>query len=177
MHATVIEKINAMNDFQVIRCYNALSRSLISKSDASMDTLLANVPAQLEAGTEIKSWEYLSEQEVSLEIPQQEAARMARQALLLMAANPVTAESVGHFLQTYRENEMAAGTIMVLGGFISLIMLIATFKFEIKDGKMELSIGGNRNPEELKALGQLIKDIMGSIPDSILGLLKGQAAR
>lgn len=172
MKNSAIEKINAMDDFQIIRCYEKFSQSILSKSTSSISEIMKELPESLELSSTIKNWSNLSEETINKELKGKEAAEFSRNALAEFAKNPLTSEVFDKFMESYEDKEMVVETVLLLGGVISMIMLAATSKFEYKNGKVELGIGTEKGPEGLKALKDLVVGIFGAIPTSLMNLLK-----
>lgn len=174
MEQKTLEKLQAMDDFRLLRFFNHLNNSLSQNLEEDEETVMQYVPDQVMEMDEMQDILQLQEgYETALD--QKEAATFARNALELLAQNPITEPALAESLTNYKDNEMAAGAILALGGAVSFIVLLSTSKLTYEKEKgWELNIGGNRNPEEIKGVTELIKTLVGVIPDAVLKLRKGE---
>lgn len=172
MQQQTLSKLQAMDDFQILRFFNYVNNSLAQEVKDDAETVINTVPDQVKEMSEMQQVLQLqSEYETPLE--QKEAAKFARTALELMAQNSETEPAISESLANYKDNEMAVGAILALGGAVSFIVLLSTSKLSYSKKKgWELNLGGNRKPEEIKGVTELVKVLFNVIPDSILKLVK-----
>lgn len=172
MPQTTIEKLNSMDDFQILRFFNHLNNSLSQQLKGDVNKVLQNVPDQVMQSTEMQQL-MKAQDEFAAQLDQKDAAAFARQSLTLMANNPDTAQALAESLDNDKDNEMAVGAILALGGAVSFILLLATSKLTYKKGDgWELNVGGNR--EHIKEVTTLVKTLFNVIPDSAMKLIKGK---
>lgn len=169
MRQETLDKIKAMDDFQVLRFFNHLNQSLIADIQEDSDSLLEELPDSLQQLDEMQKVLQLDE-EFDTPLLQKEAADFARSALIVMAENEDTEPSLAENLNSYTDDVMAAGAILALGGAVSFIVLLSTHKISYKKGKgWELQ---GRNPGEIKEVTDLVKTLVSGIPDAVLKLIR-----
>lgn len=172
MQQQILDRLNQMDDFQVLRFFNYLNNSLAEKVTQEAEDVVSKIPKEIRNNEEMQQVLQL-QPEYDRPLKQDEAAKFARAALELMARNPQTMPALSESLKNYKDNEMAVGAILALGGAVSFIVLLSTSKLTYKTGSgWELNLGGNRNPEEIKGVTELVKVLFNVIPDSLLKIVK-----
>ncbi len=174
MAQTTLEKLNSMDDFQILRFFNHLNNSLTQQLKDDADKVMQQAPDQVLESEEMQKLLQVQD-EFATQLDQQDAAKFARQALGFMATDPNSEQALAESLANYKDNEMAVGAILALGGAVSFILLLSTSKLTYKKGEgWELNLGGNRDPQEIKGVTNLVKTLFNVIPDSVMKLMKGK---
>ena len=101
-----------------------------------------------------------------------EAVAFARQSLMLLASDTATEPLISDTLQNWKDDSMIAGTILAIGGAISLVMLLATseISYSKQDG-LKIGIGTIKDKDQVAARTDMIKSLFNIIPN-LKALLK-----
>lgn len=169
MNQETLQKIKNMDDFQVLRFFNNLNNSISQQVDVDADQLLEMLPPELQEMDDMQIILKLEEEYDAL-IDQRNAADFARASLIMMAENEASEQAIAEALENYQDNEMAAATILALGGAVSFILLLSTYKVTYKKGRgWELT---GKSKAEIKEVTELVKTLVNGIPEAVLKLIK-----
>lgn len=139
---TTLEKIKNLDDFKVIRLFRNIEAELSQQTDSDAETLLNQLPPSLQQLPEIQELKSADEAALDAVVPNAEAVRVARATLEWMAENPGTSPYLADKLANWNDNEMVAETILAVGGALSAIMLLSTFKISYEKEKgWQFSLG------------------------------------
>ena len=162
--ATVRERIQAMDDFQVVRFFEAFGEQLLSGSRTSLDDVKSGVPASARGVAGWQQLENLTPEQADQVLPPAEAAATARHVLLQLSNDPTLGPLLEKFAGTYRDDELVADVILAVGLVASVILVAASTEFEGKLAGVTFK-KGKVDPETLKAL-------VGPFATTLAGLLK-----
>lgn len=171
MKSETIRQIESMDDFRLLRFFNYFSNTLFNKVDADVETIMNHLPQDVKNIPEMQSV-VNHEEQYSMPLDQKEAIEFARTSLLQLANDENFEPALAEAIKNYKDDEQPAAEILALGAAVSFILLLATSKIAYKSGKgWQVNIGGNRNPEEIKSVTGLVKELFNVIPDSIRKLM------
>jgi hypothetical protein len=128
--ASVSERVRAMDEFQVVRCFEAFSQQLIAGSRTPLDTMKKGVPASIRSLTEWQRVENLTPKQAEQALEPTQAAETARNILMKLADDPTFSPLLDRFLTSYRDDELVADIIMAVGLVASMILMIASTEAE-----------------------------------------------
>jgi hypothetical protein len=132
------DRINAMDDFQVMRFFEHFGRELLGQIDAPLDQLLAGVPAALRKEAVFTHIEQLGEADAERAMPAADAVLFVRGTLLQLADDRQFAPLLDAILADYRDDAMVVDIILAVGFAASMVLLVATTGIEIRIGNVKI---------------------------------------
>jgi hypothetical protein len=156
----IVDRLQAMDDFQIVRFFQFFSQSLVESAKVDSDTLLAAVPSEVRSAPGFAGVVNADEAQAERLLNPAEAARAARAVLLPLARDPATAPIVRNGLAEFRDDKLAVDVVIAFGVVASVLLIAATVEFDGKIGNFTFK-KGKVEAETLKA-----------ITEPLLGLLK-----
>ena len=136
--ATVKERLAGMDDFQVVRFFEAFAQRLLTSSDTPFEAVQAGIPRSTRATSEWRALEALTPDQAERLVPPKEAAATARRILTHLADDPTFAPALDEFLASYRDDALVAEVILAVGLVASVLMMVASTAFKAKFGNVEI---------------------------------------
>jgi hypothetical protein len=136
--ATVKERLTAMDDFQVVRFFEAFAQQLMASSRTSFEAVQEGVPGSTRTLSEWQAIESLTPDQAGRLVAPKEAAAVARKILLHLADDPVYGPALSDFLTSYRDDALVAEVILAVGLVASVLMMVASTAFKAKFGSVEI---------------------------------------
>ena len=136
--ATVKERLAGMDDFQVVRFFEAFAQHLLTNSDTPFDAVRRGIPGSTRALSEWRALEALTPDQAERLVAPQDAAAMARRILIHLADDPTFASALDEFLASYRDDALVADVILAVGLVASVLMMVASTAFKAKFGNVEI---------------------------------------
>jgi hypothetical protein len=143
---TTLEKVKALDDFKALRLFRHIEMEMVQKAKADLPDIIDNLPDAVKNMPEMRQLDQVSEEKFVEPLQQEFAVKIARQSLELMAKNPDTVDYLKDKLENWNDNEMVAGTILALGGALSAVMIMSTFRvsYNKADG-WEFNLGASKD--------------------------------
>jgi len=163
MDSILEKRINKLDDFQLLRFFNYLGQSLFEGIEASSEELKNGIPHPVKAINEINKIDKLPKHAFEAELSSKEAIAFARITLLNWANDDTLSHLVEHALNSYKDDELVAETILAFGFAASMILLTATTGVKIKIGNMTI--------EKKAASVEMVKAIVESLSNVISKLI------
>jgi hypothetical protein len=132
------ERLAAMDDFQVVRFFDAFAQQLLASSDTPFDTVREGIPGSTRALAEWRTLDGLTAEQAEQLVPPDAAAATARQILMHLADDPAFAPALDQFLDSYRDDALVADVVLAVGLVASMIMMVASTAFKAKFGSVEI---------------------------------------
>ena len=120
---TLPEQIQQLDDFKALRFYEHLSSILFNSTEVDAQTLMQYMPASDEISPVMQQIQAADETFFDNPLENKQAIAFARKSLEVLSSNPSTAAFVSHEIDNWKDNSMIAGTILAIGGAISLYYL------------------------------------------------------
>lgn len=149
--ATVKTRIQAMDDFQVIRYFKAFSEQLLAGSSTSFDAIKGGIPASARAVAGWQQVESLTPEQAEQFLAPANAAAMSRNILLHLTDDATFGPLLEKHLSSYRDDELVVDVILAVGLVASVLLVAASLEFEGKIAGVKFK-KGKVDPETLKAL-------------------------
>lgn len=141
---TTQEKVKQLDDRQVLHLFRHIETEMMQKVNVDVETIIKNLPAQIQNLQEIKNVDEIDEEEFASIINNDEALVIARDSLDWMAVNSSTQAYLDDKLGNWQDNEKSTETIISVGEAISAVMIMTTFTISNTNGKgWEFQIGTN----------------------------------
>lgn len=154
------ERLQAMDDFQIVRFFQFFAQSLCEGARVDSDALLAFVPREISSAPDFAGVVQLDDEQAERLLNPAEAAGAARAVLLPLARDPATAPIVSRGLAEFRDDKLAVDVVIAFGLVASVLLIAATVEFEGK-------IGGWTFRK-----GKVEADTLKAITEPLFGLLK-----
>jgi hypothetical protein len=148
-----VDRLQAMDDFQIVRFFQFFSQSLCESAQVDSDALLAAVPQDVRSAPGFTGVVKAGETQADRQLNPAEAARAARAVLLPLARDPATAPIVSHGLSEFRDDKLAVDVVIAFGLVASVLLIAATVEFDGKIGSFTFK-KGRVDPETLKAIAE-----------------------
>ena len=154
------ERLQAMDDFQIVRFFQFFAQSLCEGASVDSDKLLVGVPEEIASAPGFAGVVQLNEQEAELLLNPAEAARAARAVLLPLSRDAAMAPVVARALAEFRDEKLAVDVVIAFGLVASVLLIAATIEFEGKIGSWTFR------------KGRVEADTLKAITEPLVGLLK-----
>lgn len=154
---TTLEKLKSFDDFKVLRLFRSIEAELTQQTNIDAEDLLQQLPAPLQQLPEIEKLKEGEDVGLDAAVPDATAVQLARNTLEWMAGNPGTSEYLEHKLENWKDNEMAAQTILAVGGALSAVMLLSTFKISYDKKKGWQFSFGYYSPDQIEPIKLIFK--------------------
>lgn len=159
MYMTTLEKVQQLDDFKALRLFRHIEAEMVQQLDAELDNIFEHLPAEFTESPDFDAILEADESAFDQPLDSGTAIAVARQSLDWMAQAPDTAAYLDDKLENWKDNEMVAGTILAVGGALSAVMIMGTFRMGYSREKgFDFSIGF-RDKEQLEP----VKILFGSL--------------
>lgn len=159
MSSEVIEKLNKLDDYQIVRFFDHFSQQVFNGLDVDMNTILDGIPESVKELNGFSELTHLSSEQKNKKMDVSNSAPVARTILLTLAED----EQFGILLQkafdSFKDDEMVADIILAVGAAVSMILVAATTQLKGKIFGMEVK-KDKATPNMIKAVGELFKDMV-----------------
>lgn len=162
--ASVKERVQAMDDFQVVRFFEAFSEQLLAGSNTPLEAIKSGIPASTRTVTGWRQIEDLTPAQAEQILSPADAAATARHVLGHLADDATFGPILETFLASYRDDELVADVVLAIGLVASVLLVAASTEFEGKIAGVTFK-KGKVDPETLKAL-------VGPFATALTGMLK-----
>jgi hypothetical protein len=164
MSNTLVQRIHAMDEFRLLRFFDAFGRGIFTTLDLDRDKLLDLVEPAAHDDPEVGRVLdlRLSAEKARTPLDRADAVRVARSTLEAMAHNPGLAPGLERALDEMKDEEMPATAILALGFAVSMIIVAATTKLNLRyaGGKFEGAL------VKEAASPDVLKEIVGPLADA-----------
>lgn len=126
------KRLQAMDDFQIVRFFEAFGQELIAGTGVSLDELTARIPAPTRAVAGVSQLEQLTPEQAETVLDPATSAAMARRILLALADDETFAPLLEQALATYRDEELVADVVLAVGMVASVLLMTAATEVEGK---------------------------------------------
>lgn len=156
---TTLEKVKQLDDFKALRLFRHIETEMMQKVEVDVETLIQQLPEQIQKMPQIQKLDEVDEADFNKTIENEEAVKIAREVLEWMAVNPSTEAYLDDKLDNWQDQEMVAGTILAVGGALSMVMLLPTLQFSYtKEEGWKLG-GGIQNDLHVQTIKHLLDSI------------------
>jgi len=150
MESNLVKRINALDNYQVLRFFNAFGQQLFDGLDTTTDQLKSGIPVSIKSTPVFKQVESLPDDVLQTEMNSWNAVLFARTTLIYWAQDEALAGLVEKFLDNYKDDELGALENLSKGFALAMILFAATSEIKIKIGNMEI-VKKSANPETVEA--------------------------
>lgn len=158
---TTLEKVKSLDDFKALRLFRHIEMEMVQKVHEDLGKIVQNLPEEVRRMPEIQHLNEVDDNKFTESLESETAVVVARQSLEYMALNPDTEAYIKDKLENWQDNEMVAGTILAVGGALSAVMIMSTFRisYNNSDGwQFSLGTPQDQQPEMIKNIfGTLLK--------------------
>jgi hypothetical protein len=123
-------RLNALDDFQVVRFFEHFGEQLFDSMEVPLDRVKAGIPEIMRDIPGFAQIENLPPDQAERLIAPAEAATLARNTLLLLGDDATLAPLIERSLDSYRDDAMVADVILAVGFVASMILIAATTEVE-----------------------------------------------
>jgi hypothetical protein len=160
--ATIKDRIEKMDDFQVVRFFEYFGQEVIEGSTASLDQIKSGVPEATRTLPGFQRLETLSEEEAERLLDLSQSATVARGMLLVLADDECFAPVIEAALASYSDSEMVAEVVLAVGFAVSLVLMAATS--ELKGSVFGITLKKRAaTPEMIKAITEPFTSMVGGL--------------
>lgn len=159
---SVKARVQAMDNFQVVRYFEAFGQHLLAGLNTSFEEIKDGVPASVRAVDGWQRVETLTPEQAEQLLAPVEAAATARNVLLRLADDATFGPLLEEHLASYRDDELVVEIVLAVGLVASVLMVIASTKVEWKDGKLKIE----HNEVDLAKVTALIESFARVLPTS-----------
>ena len=132
----VLDRIQLMDDFQVVRFFEAFTHQLMASSDTPFEAIRAGVPATTRC---LVGWELLAgltADQADKPLPAVIVAPIARRILTMLAEDMTFEPAIEVFLESYRDDALVADVLLAVGLVASILMMVASTSFKATFGNV-----------------------------------------
>jgi hypothetical protein len=148
---SVRERIQTLDDFQVVRFFDRFSRQLIAGANVSLDQIKSGIPDSARALEGFAQIENLAPELAERCLDPSASAALARNILVALSGDAEFAPLIESALDRYRDDELVADVILAIGLVASMLLIIATTEFTA-EGKNWKFAKKRASPELVKAI-------------------------
>lgn len=160
--ATIKDRIEKMDDFQVVRFFEYFGQQVFEGSTASLDEIKDGVPEATRALPSFQQLESLTEEEAERLLDLSQSAGVARGMLLVLADDERFALLIEAALDSYSDTEMVAEVVLAVGFAVSLVLMAATT--ELKGSFFGVKgVKGAATPEMIRAITEPFANMVGGL--------------
>lgn len=160
--ATIKDRIEKMDDFQVVRFFEYFGEQVFEGSTASLDQIKDGVPEATRALPAFQRLENLTEEETERLLDLSQSAGVARGMLLVLADDERFAPVIQAALDSYSDTEMVAEVVLAVGFAVSLVLMAATS--ELKGNVFGITLKkGAATPEMIRAITEPFSNMVSGI--------------
>lgn len=162
---TVLEKMDALSDFRVLRFYEHISRKLLHAANTDAATIIAKMPSEMADTDEMKAVQGASGNSFDKPLDDKTAVAFARKSLTVLAVTPAGKAFLEDELDSYRDTDMVAESILAIGGAISLVMLVANSEISYdRQNGLRIGIGTIKDKDQVQARTGMLQALLNVIP-------------
>jgi hypothetical protein len=161
--ADLKERLRTMDDFQVVRFFEAFGQQLVADAHTSFDDIKTSVPGSTRSLPEWRRVEGLTPEQAAHILGPAQAAETARGILLHLADDPTFGPLMAGFLASYRDDELVADVILAVGLVATVLLIVAATEFEGKIGGVKFK-KGKVDPKVIKALVEPFAHALAGLP-------------
>jgi len=151
MVSNLVDRLNRLDDFQVVRFFNHFSQQLFEGMDVTKEQVLSGIPPSIRELPGFSRIESLSPEERKAQLESSESVAIARSILVNLAQDATFSPLVERALDTYKDDKLFAGAILAIGAAASMILVAATTQAKGKVFGIEL-VKEKANPDLVKAI-------------------------
>lgn len=157
--ATIKDRIEKMDDFQVVRFFEYFGQQVFEGSTASLEQIKNGIPESTRALPAFQRLENLTEEETERLLDLSQSAPVARGMLLALADDERFAPLIEAALDSYSDTEMVAEVVLAVGFAVSLVLMVATSAFKGTIFGCEVTKTG-ATPEMIRAITEPLSNIV-----------------
>ena len=133
------DKINALDDFQVVRFFEYFGQELLSSAEVSPEQIKAGIPDSIRTITGFAELESITPRQAKHTLDLGTSAPLvARTILLSLADDEALAPVLQEAVDTYSDEELPADVVLAVGVAVALILIAATTEFEVEIWGMKI---------------------------------------
>jgi len=151
MVSNLVDRLNRLDDLQVVRFFNHFSQHLFEGMDVTEEQVLSGIPPAIRELPGFSRIESLSPEERKAQPESSESVAIARSILVNLAQDATFSPLVEKALDTYKDDKLFAGAILAIGAAASMILVAATTQVKGKVFGMEF-VKEKANPDLVKAV-------------------------
>jgi hypothetical protein len=135
------EKIQAMDDFQVVRFFEAFAQQLVVGTQTPFDAIKGSIPGSIKALAGWEGIEGLSPERAAQVMEPTAAVETTRTLLTHLAEDATFGPLMNDFLASYRDDELVADVILTVGLVATVLLMAAAIEFEGQIGGVKFKKG------------------------------------
>jgi hypothetical protein len=135
------EKIQAMDDFQVVRFFEAFAQQLAAGTQTSFDAIKGSIPPSIKSLAGWEGIEGLSPERAAQVMEPTAAVETTRTLLMHLAEDATFGPLMNDFLASYRDDELVADVILTVGLVATVLLMAAAIEFEGQIGGVKFKKG------------------------------------
>lgn len=145
---TTLERVQQLDDFKALRLFRHIEGEMVLKVKEDLGVIMDHLPENVKHMEAIQNLEDVDQNKFLEPIEQQKAVEIAKVSLAYMAEDPGLEPYLKDKLENWKDNEMVAGTILAVGGALSAVMIMSTFRvsYNKADG-WDFSIGAAKDQQ------------------------------
>jgi len=157
---SVRERIESMDDFQVVRFFQYWSGSLCDGAITDFDAIVDGIPSEISDNTEFAAMTNLTPEAAVATVRNADSVRLARAVLEPLAETPEVSPMIASALDTFHDDKLVVDVILAVGLVTSVLLIVSTIEFEGKIGPVTFR-KGKVDPETLKAVTGFVGGLLG----------------
>jgi hypothetical protein len=139
---SLVDRIQAMDDFEVVRFMNHFGNALLNNTELSYEEALANVPEETRSLPAFAQIENITPEKEESYLSTDDSAKLSRHLLLAMSQDPSMAPMLESELNTFRDDKLMVEVILAVGFVINLTLIVATTEVTVSNGKVTVKKRG-----------------------------------
>ncbi len=162
MMTNLKERIQALDDFQIVRFFEHFSHQLVAGANVTLDQIKKGIPESTRTFGGFSQIETLSPSQAEQPLEPSASIATSRNILVYLTDDDEFAPVIGRVLDTYRDDELVAGIVLAVGLVASVLLIAATTEFEGEIGNFKIK-KTKADPAVIRAITEPFADILSTI--------------
>lgn len=139
MSKNLLERIDELDDQEVIRIFEFYSARIFEGMETSPEEMLAGIPMEFKDRAPFESVLKMTGKERAKPLPEADSILLAGELMRGFAQDPAFAPSLLRAMDEFHDDTLMVGTILATGVAVSMIVLASTTAFKGRIGNFEIS--------------------------------------
>lgn len=148
---TARERLESMDDFQIVRFFQYWSGSLCDGAVTEYEAIVDGVPPEISGSAVFTSISELTQEQAAASVHPADSVRLARAVLEPLASTPEVGPTIEAALDSFHDEKLVVDVILAVGLVTSVLLIVSTVEFEGKIGPITFK-KGKVDPETLEAI-------------------------
>ena len=159
MRSTVRERIEAMDDFTVVRFFQHWSGELCDGAATPFPEIVDGVPPEIAGNAAFSALAAISPEEAVVPINPADSVGLVRALLEPLADTPEVGPTIAAALGTFHDEKLVVDVVLALGLVASVLLIVSTVEFEGTIGGITFR-KGKVDTETLEAVATFVSGLL-----------------